>query len=137
MSMSTEQSASLSLSLLFSSLYYIGISHTMYSVYTQHTVHVDLMHPLHHNAHRVHVHVDLTLPLSAALPPHSCSCCLVNSSSQCILGEPVKLYCRRSINLLSLIYLTMARSLGNCVGIVARITQVLVGADTCEEARVQ
>ena len=34
-----------SLSLLFSSLYYIGISHTMYSVYTQHTVHVDLMHP--------------------------------------------------------------------------------------------
>lgn len=134
--MSTEQSASLSLStVLFSILHWhqshhVQCIHSTYGTCRSHA-------PSHYNAHRVHVHVDLTLPLSAALPPHSCSCCLVNSSSQCILGEPVKLYCRRSIDLLSLIYLTMARSLGNCVGIVARITQVLVGADTCEEAHVQ
>ena len=43
------------------------------------------------HSHTWYMYVDLTLPLSTALPPHSCSCCLINSSSQCILGEPVKL----------------------------------------------
>ena len=82
------------------------------------------------------MYVDLTLPLSAALPPHSCSCCLINSSSQCILGEPVKLYCRWSVTLPPPIYLTMARAVGDCVGVSRTITQVLISADTYEGGRV-